>query len=514
MRFDQLLPKWDPRTADFQEEEGSQEGSEDVQKFREPKQISSLTEGFRVFTKPRESEQAAALNLPNIGAQNGENSVTVAFSGSTVNGGTADAKAGIAVFFGEGDPRNESGALLEGLEQSTANAEIAAAVLAMQKTPVDTELRLESQRDVVLKNATKFLEPNEDRGWIGIPNRKSSKALGAALRSRKGTSTTIAVVRNEKTTKASEMSKASARDPTAITPGINLEVAANESLVGAKLSSMTQALAYKGIKELRKKVSRKATNRNVSAVQEELKTQYVHAPTPATIWKSLRNKDITRQIRTFLWKAMHGAHRIGKFWENIPECEDRAICGHCGVTETFEHIILECGRPGQEQVWKLAKELWAKKHSNWPPLSLGTILGCGLAVFEDEKKKAIPLAARLYRILITESMYLIWKLRCECVIGRSGEPPAENEIHNRWVRTINERLEIDISLTNEMKFGKQYSLKPAVVLETWRGTLENEGNMPRNWLRQPEVLVGIASKGSQRPLPPSSRSSSDDEGVG
>ncbi|KAJ7750639.1 hypothetical protein B0H16DRAFT_1233857, partial [Mycena metata] len=74
---------------------------------------------------------------------------------------------------------------------------------------------------------------------------------------------------------------------------------------------------------------------------------------------------------------------------------------------------------------------------------------------------------------------------------RSGEPPAENEIHNRWVQTINERLEIDISLTNEMKFGKQYSLKPAVVLETWRGTLENEGNMPRNWLRQPEVLVGI-----------------------
>ncbi|KAJ7742028.1 hypothetical protein B0H16DRAFT_1676242 [Mycena metata] len=334
-------------------------------------------------------------------------------------------------------------------------------VLAIQKTPVDIELRLESQRDVVLKNVTKFLEPNEDRGWIGIPNRKGSKALGAALRARKGTSTTIAVVRNEKTTKASEMSKASARDPTAITPGINLEVAANESLVGAKLSSMTQALAYKGIKELRKKVSRKATNRN-----------YVHAPTPATIWKS---SPVTRQIRTFLWKAMHGAHRIGKFWENIPECKDRAICGHCGVTETFEHIILECGRPGQEQVWKLVKELWAKKHSNWPPLSLGTILDCGLAVFKDEEKKAIPLAARLYRILITESMYLIWKLRCECVIGRSGEPPAENKIHNRWVRTINERLEIDISLTNEMKFGKQYSLKPAVVLETWRGTLEKQG---------------------------------------
>ncbi|KAJ7148899.1 hypothetical protein C8R46DRAFT_916676, partial [Mycena filopes] len=68
----------------------------------------------------------------------------------------------------------------------------------------------------------------------------------------------------------------------------------------------------------------------------------------------------------------------------------------------------------------------------WPALSLGAILGCGLVIFEDEKKKAIPSTARLFRILITESMYLIWKLRCECVIGHDGVPPAENEIHNRW----------------------------------------------------------------------------------
>ncbi|KAJ7125857.1 hypothetical protein C8R46DRAFT_927517 [Mycena filopes] len=261
---------------------------------------------------------------------------------------------------------------------------------------------------------------------------------------------------------------------------------------------------------MRKKVSRKTTNKIISTVQDELRSQYVHAPTPATIWKSIRHKDVTRQIRTFLWKSMHGAHRIGKFWENIPECEDRAICGHCGVVETFEHIMLECERPGQKQVWALAKALWAKKHQKWPALSLGAILGCGLANFEDEKKKAIPSTARLYRILITESMYLIWKLRCECVIGHDGVPPAKNHVHNRWVRTMNEHLEIDINLTNEMKFGKQYSLPQALVLETWRGTLKDEGKMPKDWLRQPEVLVGIVSKGSRRSPTPSD----DDEGVG
>ncbi|KAJ6533636.1 hypothetical protein B0H19DRAFT_861319, partial [Mycena capillaripes] len=60
---------------------------------------------------------------------------------------------------------------------------------------------------------------------------------------------------------------------------------------------------------------------------------------------------------------------------------------------------------------------------------------------------------RFYRILITYSLYSVWKLRCECGIGRNGEPPTENEVQNRWVHTINERLKVDINLTNERKFG-------------------------------------------------------------
>jgi ribonuclease HI len=104
-------------------------------------------------------------------------------------------------------------------------------------------------------------------------------------------------------------------------------------------------------------------------------------------------------------------------------------------------------------------------------------------------------------------MYLIWKLRCECVIGRNSEPPTANEIHNRWVHTINERLEIDKNLTNELKFGKQYILPRKLVLDTWRGTLHAEKDLPRDWLKKAEVLVGIVSIGSRRPPSPN-------EGVG
>jgi hypothetical protein len=79
----------------------------------------------------------------------------------------------------------------------------------------------------------------------------------------------------------------------------------------------------------------------------ESSRQYSNTPTAKTIWKSIRNKDITRHIRTFLWKSLHGAHKIGKYWEHIPECEEWATCQHCGVTEDLEHILLHCTLPGQ-----------------------------------------------------------------------------------------------------------------------------------------------------------------------
>ncbi|KAJ7185383.1 hypothetical protein C8R46DRAFT_820360, partial [Mycena filopes] len=59
-------------------------------------------------------------------------------------------------------------------------------------------------------------------------------------------------------------------------------------------------------------------------------------------------------------------------------------------------------------------DLWRKKHPSWPELSLGTILGCGLASFTDENGRPLPGATRLYHILISESLFLIWKIRNDC----------------------------------------------------------------------------------------------------
>ncbi|KAF8229414.1 hypothetical protein L208DRAFT_1402165 [Tricholoma matsutake] len=51
---------------------------------------------------------------------------------------------------------------------------------------------------------------------------------------------------------------------------------------------------------------------------------------------------------------------------------------------------------------------------------------------------------------------------------------------------INVRLETDCRLTSPKK-----SLKTKVVANTWKGALENEEDLPRNWTEVSGVLVSM-----------------------
>ncbi|KAJ7432360.1 hypothetical protein B0H11DRAFT_1760514, partial [Mycena galericulata] len=57
-----------------------------------------------------------------------------------------------------------------------------------------------------------------------------------------------------------------------------------------------------------------STDEIIIKVQQAVKLIMSQMPMAATIWRSIRHKDITHQIRTFLWKCLHGALEIGKFW--------------------------------------------------------------------------------------------------------------------------------------------------------------------------------------------------------
>lgn len=106
----------------------------------------------------------------------------------------------------------------------------------------------------------------------------------------------------------------------------------------------------------------------------------------------------------------------------------------------MDHILTECEAPPRKLIWKLANNLWMKKSDSPLPTRLGDILGCGLANFKRNGKPDKG-KNRLYRILVSESAYLIWKMRNERRIRDNNEPPdtPQTLTINRWTHAINKR---------------------------------------------------------------------------
>ncbi|KAJ7817714.1 hypothetical protein B0H14DRAFT_3089657 [Mycena olivaceomarginata] len=193
---------------------------------------------------------------------------------------------------------------------------------------------------------------------------------------------------------------------------------------------------------------RVSTVANLEIIRNTIEDTFGWNVSDADIWKAVTVKDILPRTAQFLWRGIHNAHRIGKYWTHIPECEDCAKCKDCDVTEDLDHILTGCKSPGQEIIWGTAKSLWLEKEAVWPAVSLGTILGCGLAEFRDDKGKAKLGTQRLYRILMSESAYQIWIICNNRVISRDGTLVSEEEIINKWKFSVNQRLQVDKSLAN------------------------------------------------------------------
>jgi hypothetical protein len=79
-------------------------------------------------------------------------------------------------------------------------------------------------------------------------------------------------------------------------------------------------------------------------------------------------------------------------------------------------------------------------------------------------------------------------LHCERVIKHGNTPYITEEISNRWYKMMDIWLETDCNLTNT-RYGKK-GLKPKIVIQTWKSTLNNEEDLPRNWTGVNRVLVG------------------------
>ncbi|KAJ7266133.1 hypothetical protein C8J57DRAFT_1068982 [Mycena rebaudengoi] len=271
---------------------------------------------------------------------------------------------------------------------------------------------------------------------------------------------------------------------------IDTEIDVMFNCPGIALSEGSQRSFTRIIKALRTRPHRKSTFTNLERVRCSIGEFSDFVPTDAAIWTSIRSITLQRKTRELFWKCMHNTFRVGDFWDHIETAEIQGRCHSCEVTESLEHIALECLAPGQKKIWALTRELWSKKYMDWPKLSWGLILGCNIVRFKSQRGAIVPHKGRLFAILISIAWHLIWNLRVDRVITNPGVTYSAANIHNRWLKLVNSALQRDRILTNTTIFGP-LALKKQLVLNTWSGLLLNEDSLPDDWILTAGVLVGI-----------------------
>ena len=67
--------------------------------------------------------------------------------------------------------------------------------------------------------------------------------------------------------------------------------------------------------------------------------------------------------------------------------------------------------------------------------------------------------------------------------------PTRQEIRPKWVTRLNKRLKTD-RVSTHWKFSK-LATNRELVLKTWSNTLQDESNLPDDWIDVSGVLVGM-----------------------
>ncbi|KAH9071067.1 hypothetical protein EDB83DRAFT_2221492 [Lactarius deliciosus] len=428
-----------------------------------------------------------------------------------MDNGKANARCGGGVWVSHGHPSNSS-IRVPGPHQSNQVGEIAAVIVAVEKLPNFCPLIIKTDSKYVIDGLTTHLKTWEDNGWIGIKNAEFFKRAAYLLK-RRTAPTWLSWVKghagilgNEESDKLAKEG-ADKRDADAL----SLSIPVIFDIQGAKLETLSQAVAYKGIRLQQAASTRPVTLRNLELTREALSIFTGKWETDETIWKSMRKRTIRLRVQQFLYKSVHGTQMIGDVWYKIPNHEQRGKCEICNMTESMTHILLYCRSNSVDLIWELAKDLWPYDPEKWPPINLGLILGVGCLSYDPpisaqqgnapldnerarQKKDEKKGASRLLQILVSEAAHLIWVTRCERVIQEKTHSP--HEIKTRWLNTINKRLTEDKIIATKVK---RCDESAQLVEATWGKVLRKFSDPPYNWIHDREVLVGSRAR-QARPI--------------
>ena len=197
----------------------------------------------------------------------------------------------------------------------------------------------------------------------------------------------------------------------------------------------------------------------------------------------MRKRPITAKIADFLWKLTHDCLKCGKYFSRWNAEQQWCKCAP-NIIENPEHILTECPLGNQADLWLTAGQIWTKEIENipeadaWQKPDIHEIraIGCWTNTKDiprkkgDKQKHLTASLSNLRKILVSETAWNIWKLRCERVINEKDRP------RHQYTETLKEafrrRIIIEWGATRWISQRKRHQ---AIVTfkETWciQGTI-------------------------------------------
>jgi ribonuclease HI len=222
-----------------------------------------LAECFRVFTNPDRIMNIAATRFNDHRTNLIRQEVTIYTDGACLNNGKANARCGSGIWIGPEHDLNQA-LRVPGDAQSNQIGELAAVIAAISAVPKSYPIKIITDSRYVITGLTTHLGMWEDKGWIEVKNAEFFKAAAYLLRQRTATATFRWVkghngdLGNEESDRlAKEGAEKDEPDP------LNLEIPPEFDLQGAKLATLTQAVAYRGIRARKPPRIRQTTEGNL-----------------------------------------------------------------------------------------------------------------------------------------------------------------------------------------------------------------------------------------------------------
>ncbi|EJD49464.1 hypothetical protein AURDEDRAFT_59551 [Auricularia subglabra TFB-10046 SS5] len=412
-----------------------------------------------------------------------------------------NAQGGICVWFPDGDHN----AIFHTFGEGRPNFDSTALLgfhLAAELLPSEDTLHIVSTSRLACSVMTARLQHHEDSGWVLAPDiAAAGRYAAAAIRQRIG-ETTFTYVCKKRLNAWPEV-----KDAVAAAVGLSIGDEGdigdtNEGLEsgdkpGLALKILTQGVAHKAIRSWKSQIqpTRRATEESLEKIKQDIADLGGKAPTTRQIWQDLKSRALTRQCRLFLWKAIHGAHKTGRYFAKMKlPWSDYADCPSCGVLESLEHILLECTHSGQERIWDLVAEIFKQKALT-VEMKYGLILGCASTRLASRWSERLPIEERFFTIgLASESAFLIWKIRCEARMehGDDGDWRLDDEaVTQRWQAQIRARKLRDFAMADGKRYGTR-GVPEYTAQRTWEDPSDYRNGISRRFT-SPGVLVGTGT---------------------